>query len=134
MVMTNSKVLKAILFISGLIAIGIGATILLTPVSFYAASGISLNGNVSLLNEVRASGGALLACGILIMLGAFISKLTFTAIVMSTLLYLSYGFSRFLIMSVDGMPVEALIQAVILEFGIGLICVVAFMKFRAQDI
>jgi len=132
--MKNSKVLKAILFISGLIAIGIGATILLTPVSFYAASGISLNGNVSLLNEVRASGGALLACGILIMLGAFISKLTFTAIVMSTLLYLSYGFSRLLSMSVDGMPVEALIQAVILELVIGLICVVAFMKFRAQEI
>jgi len=131
--MKNSKVLKVILFISGLIAIGVGATILLMPVGFYAVSGINLNGDVNLLNEVRASGGALLACGILITSGAFVVKLTFTATVISTLLYLSYGLSRLLSMVVDGMPADSLIQAVILELVLGLICVVSFMKFRQQE-
>ena len=132
--MKNSKVLKVILFISGLIAIGVGATILIMPVTFYASSGINLNGDISLLNEVRASGGALLACGLLIMLGAFITKLTFTSIVLSTLLYLSYGISRMMSMAIDGMPVDSLIQAVILELVIGLICVVALMRFRVKEI
>ena len=130
--MKNSKVLKVILFISGLIAIGFGATILTMPVAFYAASGINLNGDVSLLNEVRASGGALLACGLLITLGAFIVKLTFTSAVISSLLYLSYGLSRMMSMIIDGMPVDALIQAVILELVIGLVCVVALMKFSIK--
>ena len=131
--MKNSKVLKVILFISGLIAISIGATILTMPVDFYAASGINLNGDVSLLNEVRASGGALLACGLLITLGAFVDRLTFTSAVISTLLYLSYGLSRLMSMLIDGMPGDALIQAVILELVIGLVCVVAFVKFSIKE-
>ena len=132
--MKNSKVLKVILFISGHIAIGIGATILTMPVAFYAASGINLNGDVSLLNEVRASGGALLACGLLITLGAFVVKLTFTSVVISALLYLSYGLSRMMSMIIDGMPADALIQAVILELVIGLVCVVALMKFSIKGV
>jgi len=132
--MKSSKVLKVILFISGLIAVGVGATILIMPVTFYASSGINLNGDVSLLNEVRASGGALLACGLVITLGAFIAKLTFTSIVLSTLLYLSYGLSRMMSMIIDGMPVDALIQAVILELVIGFVCVVALIGFRVKEI
>lgn len=132
--MKNSKVLKVILFISGLIAIGTGATILTMPVAFYTASGINLNGDVSLLNEVRASGGALLACGLLITLGAFVVKLTFTSAVISSLLYLSYGLSRMMSMIIDGLPADTLIQAVILELVIGLVCVVALMKFRIKEV
>lgn len=132
--MKNSKVLKVILFISGLIAIGTGATILTMPVAFYTASGINLNGDVSLLNEVRASGGALLACGLLITLGAFVVKLTFTSAVISSLLYLSYGLSRMMSMIIDGLPADTLIQAVILELVIGLVCVVALMKFSIKGV
>lgn len=132
--MKNSKVLKVILFISGLIAIGTGATILTMPVAFYTASGINLNGDVSLLNEVRASGGALLACGLLITLGAFVVKLTFTSAVISSLLYLSYGLSRMMSMIIDGLPADTLIQAVILELVIGLVCVLALMKFRIKEV
>jgi len=131
--MKNSKVLKVILFISGFIAIGIGATILTMPVAFYATSGINLHGNVSLLNEVRASGGALLACGILITLGAFIARLTFTSVVISSLLYLSYGLSRMMSVVIDGMPVDSLIQALVLELVIGLVCIVALMRFSIKD-
>lgn len=131
--MKNSIVLKIILFISGLIAIGIGGTILTMPVAFYATNGINLEGNINLLNEIRASGGALLASGILIILGAFITKLTFTSTVISTLLYLSYGLSRILSIVLDGMPSEGLVQAVILELIIGLFCIVAFVKYNLKN-
>jgi len=48
--MKNSKTLKIILIISGLIGIGVGASILAIPVSFYATNNINIEGNISLLN------------------------------------------------------------------------------------
>jgi len=64
--MKNSKLLKSILNIFGLIASGVGAAILFSPVAFYATYGIEPGGNISLLNEIRAPGGALLK-GIFVM-------------------------------------------------------------------
>ena len=131
--MKNSNVLKTILLISGLIASGIGAAILFAPGAFYATYDIELGGNFSLLNEIRASGGALLASGILIMSGAFVDKLAFTATVVSTLLYLSYGLSRVMSIAIDGMPVEGLIQAAVIEIVMGLICIFALVKYPAMQ-
>ena len=131
--MKNSRVLKIILFISGLIATGIGGTILFMPVPFYAGNGIDLVGNVSLLNEIRASGGALMISGILILLGSFIEKLTFTSVIISSLLYLSYGLSRILSIVIDGIPAEGLHQAAIFEIIIGLLCVFAFVKYNVRN-
>ena len=131
--MKNSKVLQSILTISGLIALAIGATILFSPVTFYATYGIELGGNSSLLNEIRAPGGVLLISGILIISGAFVNKLTFTSVVVSTLLYLFYGLSRFISIAIDGMPVEGLVQAAILEIVIGVACAYALIKYRDQQ-
>ena len=131
--MKNSKVIKTILIISGLIASGIGAAILFTPVEFYTTYGIALGGNFSLLNEIRAPGGALLTSGILIISGAFVDKLAFTAIVVSSLLYLSYGLSRVMSITIDGMPAEALVQAAVLEIITGLACVFALVKYTGEQ-
>lgn len=131
--MKNSKVLKTILIISGLIASGIGAAILFAPVAFYATYGIELGSNFSLLNEIRAPGGALLASGILIMSGAFMDKLAFTSVLVSTLLYLSYGLSRVMSIAIDGVPAEGLVQAAVLEIVIGLACVFALLKYRRKQ-
>jgi len=128
--MRNSKILKAILFVSGLIAAGIGAAVLFTPEAFYALNGIRLGGDISLLNEIRAQGGALLASGLLIMSGAFVARLTFTAIVLAALFYLAYGLSRIMSMIVDGMPANGLTQATVLEIVIGLACAFALTRFR----
>ena len=128
--MKNSNVLKVILFISGLIAISVGGSILFMPSTFYAASGISLNGEVNLLNEIRASGGMIFAIGILIISGVFITRLTFTATVISMLLYLTYALSRIFSMSIDGIPVDTLIQALVLEIVIGILSVFAYLKYR----
>jgi len=131
--MKNSKVFKIILIISGLIASGIGAAILFSPVDFYATYGIELGDNLNLLNEIRAPGAALLTSGILIMSGAFIDKLTFTAVVVSTLLFLSYGLSRVMSIAIDGMPIEGLVQAAALEIIIGLACAFVLIKYRGKQ-
>jgi hypothetical protein len=131
-IMKNSKVLKTILFISGLIGIGVGGAILFMPITFFATSGIDLSGNVSLLNEIRPSGGALLASGMLILLGVFVAKLTFTSLVLSILLYLSYGISRILSITIDGIPAGILVMVAGLEIVIGLVCVFALIKYREK--
>ncbi len=128
--MKNSRVLKAILLISGLIAAGFGGVILLMPVAFYAENGVGLGGNVSLLNEIRAPGGAMLASGILVMSGAFVARLAFTATVMSAVLYLAYGLSRVLSILVDGVPIDGLVQATVLELVVGLVCLFALARYR----
>jgi len=130
--MKTSKVIKAVLFVSGLIAMVIGGYILIIPTAFYLTYGIDLGTNISMLNEIRASGGALLATGILIFSGAFLSRMTFTSLVVATFLYLAYGLSRILSTTIDGTPTEGLVQASILEIVIGLVCVFALVKY--QDI
>ena len=131
--MKNSKVIKAVLFISGLIASVIGGAIVTIPTAFYATYGIELGGNVSLFNEIRASGGALLATGILIFSGAFVSRLTFTSLVVATLLYLSYGLSRILSTVIDGVPDEGLVQSAVLEIVIGLVCAFSLSKYQCRQ-
>jgi len=128
--MKNSNVLKVILFISGLITASVGGAVLFMPAAFYAANGIDLGSNLSLLNEVRASGGALFIAGILIVSGSFFASLRFTAIVVSALLYMAYGLSRILGFVVDGLPSERLVQAAALEIIIGVACILVFIKYR----
>ena len=121
--MKNSKALKTILFISGLMLAGFGGAILFMPAAMAALNGVELGGNASLLSETRAPGGALLASGILVILGAFVAKLTFTSTVVAALVYLSYGLSRILSMAIDGLPAEGLVQVTVLEIATGLVCV-----------
>lgn len=129
--MKNSRVLKTLLFLSGLVAMGVGGAILLMPVAFHATNGIELGSSLSLLNEVRAPGGALFAMGALILTGAFMRRLAFTSTLVSAVLYLSYGLSRILSMGIDGMPAEGLVLATILEVTIGLLCAFALVRWRA---
>lgn len=125
--------LKTVLFVSGLIATGVGGLILFTPQTLYAASGIELGHNISQLSEVRAAGGALFASGVLIMSGAFVARLAFTSAMVSTVLYLSYGVSRVLSMAIDGMPSDGLVQATVLEMAIGLTGVFVLVKYGYPD-
>ena len=128
--MKNSKVLKVILFVSGLIAAVIGSSILLMPETFYALNSIDLGGNTSLLNEIRASGGALVVTGVLIISGSLVARLTFTSIVVAVLLFFSYGLSRILSFRLDGMPSAGLVQAAALELVIATVCLFVFVKYR----
>lgn len=125
--------LKTVLFVSGLIATGVGGLILFTPQTLYVASGIELGHNIIQLSEVRAAGGALFASGVLIMSGAFVARLAFTSAMVSTVLYLSYGVSRVLSMAIDGMPSDGLVQATVLEMAIGLTGVFVLVKYGYSD-
>ncbi len=131
--MKNSKALKAYLFIFGLIAIAIGASTLFTPVDFLGRigpSGIDLGGQINLLSSIRAAGAAYLASGIVIILGVFVAKLTFTSTMIATLMFLSFGIARTFSMAIDGMPADVIVAAIVLEMIIGLAGVFALLKYQ----
>ncbi|MFC1672870.1 DUF4345 domain-containing protein [Pseudomonadota bacterium] len=127
--MTKSYMQISVLSISGLIAIGFGGTILIAPEAFYATYGITLGHDPSQLNEIRASGGALLGLGLVIAAGAIWSQLTFASIVASSAVYLSYGLSRLVSLALDGSPNDGLIVAAVLELGIGVVSLFTLCRY-----
>jgi hypothetical protein len=125
-----ARILNSILLVSGLIGVVVGGAMLLTPVYFHATAGIVLGSDVNLLNEMRASGGALLASSGVIILGAIIAPIRLTAAIFATTLYLSYGLSRLLSMYIDGRPSDTLLAVAALELAIGLACATALASLR----
>jgi hypothetical protein len=80
---------KIFLFVTGMIGVIIGASLLLTPIAFEASAGIHLENEVNILSEVRAPGGTLMAAGIMIVSGAFISGMIYISIILATLIHAS---------------------------------------------
>ena len=131
--MKNSKVLKTILFVLSLGLIVLGTWRLTNPVSFYATnSGVELSNDVNLLSEIRAAGGAVVGIGILIMLGVFIDKLTYTSTLVSIVIFFSFGVARIFAIAMDGNPGEKIVQGIFFEFVSGLTAVFAFYKYREK--
>lgn len=128
--MQNSTILKYILIFSGVIGIAIGGSILVSPQGFYSLNQIDLGNNIGLFNEIRASAGFLLSMAILILIGAFYKKLTYTASLVATIIFLSYGFSRILSMFLDGQPIDAFYIVTGSEILIGVLNLGAFLKYR----
>jgi hypothetical protein len=131
--MRNARPLKFTLFTSGLVVILIGAATLFAPVAFNEFNGVGLGGDAGLLSEVRAAGGSLLASGVLIVLGAFVPRLAFTAALLGSVTYLSYGLSRVLSIAVDGTPGSGLVLAAAVETALGLACAFVLVRYRRRD-
>ena len=128
--MKNTRIVKAILIISGLILMIIGTATLFAPVAFLGTTGIDLGGQINLLSEIRAPGAALLASGLIILLGAFVTRLTSTSAVISTLLFLSYSIGRILSIVIDGQPAQSIMGATVIEMILGLAGLFVLMSHR----
>ncbi len=126
---TLKKTQVAVLLVAGGLLILVGGLILAAPSDFYASNQIEIGANVSLLNELKAPAGMLLAAG-LFMLGAIFKRdLADMATSLAALIYLSYAISRLVSMAFDGVPAAGLVQAAALEAFVGLACL-AVWKMR----
>lgn len=124
--MTYSKFRFATLFVSGLIAVLIGAAIVLDPAGFHASSGIHLGvGDTALLNEMRAAGGPVLAMGLLALAGLFVSRLQSLALTASAFFYTGYGLARLASLILDGLPEPLMVWVTALELAVGALCFLA---------
>lgn len=130
--MKKSTFLVSVLSVSGMIAIAFGAAILFAPEAFYATYGITLGNDASQLSETRASGGALLGMGLVIVSGAIWSKLAFASAVVASAVYSSYGLSRLVSIAMDGAPDDSLVAAAAFELAIGAISLFALYRCREE--
>ena len=130
--MKNSKVLKAILILLGLLLTVLGSWRLLDPIAFFENSGLILSNDSGLLNEARATGGCVVGFGLLILLGAFIQKLSYTSTIAAVVLFLGFGIARLIGFAIDGNPGDMLVQGTIFEFVFGLAAVFALYKYREK--
>ena len=130
--MTRSFWITSLLLFVGVVVTAIGAAMLISPVTFHASSGIVLGDNVSLLNEMRATGGGLVGAGLLVLAGAVFDVLRFTALVLAGLLNMSYGLARLVSFTVDGLPSDILVAATGFEIVVGLLCLTALLAGRQR--
>jgi len=131
--MKDSKVLKGILILLGIPLTVFGLWRVLDPISFFEFSGLLLSADAGLLSEARGTGGAIAGFGILILLGAFKKKLTYTATITAIIVFLGFGIARVIGIIVDGYPGDMLLQGIIGEFVMGSIALFALTKYREKS-
>ena len=131
--MKNSKVLKGILFVLGLLLVVVGSWRLFNPIAFFENSGLILNNEAGLLSEARATGGAVVGFGLVILLGAFSQRLSYTSTISAIVVFLGFGIARVIGFALDGNPGEGVIQGIIIEFVMGLLAVFALFKYREKS-
>ena len=130
--MNTPKSLKIYLILSGLLLSFIGGATLLFPVMMKGSAGIDIANNVSVINDIRAGSALILAVAIISLVGAFSKSMRYTAAVMSFVLFLALGIGRLLSILQDGMPVDGLVKATILEFVLGLVGLLLFTKHKSK--
>jgi len=126
-----AKTQVALLLVSGALLILVGTSIIVSPADFYGSNNIDLGTNVSLLNELKAPAGLLVAAGMFMIIAAFVRSKSETALWLAALIYLSYAVSRTVSMAFDGVPDSGLVLATTLEVTIGLTCLVVLLVSRA---
>lgn len=112
----KSRLTSVFLFISGLLLLMIGGSILLVPQAFHiVGNGIVLGDDPNLLSEIRAPGGLLAGSAVLILIGTFRPDLRSLAVTLTVLVYGSFGLARLLGLVLDGMPSTGLVGATVIE-------------------
>jgi hypothetical protein len=109
-----------ILSLSGLLLLFVGAMRLSNPIKTYLKnSGIKLEKDVNLLNEMRGVSAVMLFGGIIVLLGTIIPKLTIASFVVAILILLGFAIGRILSIGIDGKPNKLIVQGLISELVLG---------------
>ena len=120
---------RVLLGIAGTLLLVIGSAVLFLPGDFAAANGFSLTDSPSMLSEYRAPGGMLIMSAVLVLAGALRRRYMRLAFTLAAMVYSSYGVSRLIAMSSDGMPSAALTQATVIELLLGSACLLVLLRF-----
>ena len=124
---------RILLSVSGALLFVVGAATLLQPHAFFAANGATLGNEPSLLSEVRAPGGLLIGCAIVMLLGALRQSISQHALILAAMVYGSLGVSRLVSMVFDGLPSVSLVGATATELIVGALCVVSLTRFKSNQ-
>lgn len=121
-----------LLVLTAPVVLVIGVSLLLVPHAMHRTNGVDLGSQASLLNEIRAPAGALMAFGLLMLGAIFRSAWRLFALRAGGLLLLSYGIARILSIALDGWPSFILIAAMVVELLAGASLLLATRKASVE--
>jgi len=130
----NRFLAQIVLLLAGLILSVIGAAILVAPHALFAKNGVTLGSDPSLLSDIRAPGGLLLASGVVVLLGALRHSMRRQALMLAAMVYGAFGVSRLLAMAIDGAPSESLLWATGTELFLAASCVVSLHRHQLASL
>ena len=108
------------LSISGLLLLAVGTLRISNPIKNYSKnSGIKIENEINLLNEVRGVSSVMLFGGIIILLGTIVPELTITSFIVAILILLGFAIGRLLSIGLDGKPNKLITQGLISELVLG---------------
>lgn len=125
--------IRVFLWISGLLLLVVGMAVLFQPHVLLPADIVMPSTDPDVLSELRAPGGLLLVSSLVILLGAVRNDLHRPALMLSALVYGTYGVSRLVSMALDGLPSSSLVAAAGVELLVGLLSLV-FLFGRAGEL
>lgn len=109
-----------ILSLSSFMLFFVGAMRLSNPTKTYLKnSGIKLENDVNLLNEMRGVSALMLCGGIIISLGVINQSFTQISFVVASLIFIGFAIGRLVSTVVDGKPNKQLIQGLFFELVLG---------------
>lgn len=123
----------SLLFMSGLIALVIGLTLLFAPQSLFAGNAAVLNAGPDLYSEIRAPGGLLAVLGGFVLASVRVTTWRKTGLIVTAALYTAYGLARVWSLIVDGHPGDALILAMVIELALGMAALCALVLPAADS-
>jgi len=109
---------RAVLGLSALVLIVVGAASAFAPAAFYSGYGIDVESS-ALASELRATGVALLLLGLAVAVGAIWRRWVFPAAVVAALVLGGYALGRIISAVVDGTPDASLAVAGVAELALG---------------
>ncbi len=113
---------RLVLGISGLAAITVGLAITLDPQAFYASYGIVLTPQPNLMSELRAPAANLAVLGLIILSGALYKRITHSAALLGTAVFLAFAMGRVVSLVLDGRPSDSILAAFGIEVVLALLC------------
>jgi hypothetical protein len=132
MKMKNSVVVKLILFLCGAAFLAAGGFSTFSPDGFTLRNGIDISNNLGLYNDYRGFGGLMFGMGLVIMLGIIHARIAFTSTVVAAVGYATLTLGRVLSIGIDGMPVEGLLKATIVEGVLALLAIFILVRFKEK--
>ncbi len=125
-----NKLTNALLHLNGWVAVLIGVFIVLEPISMLSPYGLQSNLSNSLLSELKAPGGLLFVCGLVIVRSAIIPSLRDRGLYLSIMVYGSYAAGRLLSILVDGIPQMEILVTLTIE---AMLCGLSIAALRSQN-
>ena len=127
---------RLVLGISGLAATTVGLAITLDPQAFYASYGIVLTPQPNLMSELRAPAANLAVLGLIILSGALYKRITHSAALLGTAVFLAFAMGRVVSLVLDGRPSDSILAALGIEVVLALLClwVAAPRRQRADKV